>query len=53
MLKLGVNKIKVAQKGTMYTHNDFCTSVSEHKCMAAINMKRAMMLDLISQATYI
>ncbi len=36
----------------MYTHNNFCTSVSLCERTAAINMKRASILDLISQATY-
>ena len=52
--KMGViKKMKVAQEGPMHTHNDFHTSVNVHACMAAINMKRARMLDLISQAAYI
>ena len=52
MQKWGVMKRrKVGQEGPMYTHNDFCTSASV--LTAAINMKRASMLDLISQATYI
>ncbi len=36
----------------VYSHN-FRASVSVHALTAAINVKRASMLDLISQATYI
>ena len=46
--KSGVMKeMKVAEKGPMYIN------ASVRACMAAINMKRASVLDLISQATYI
>ncbi len=45
--------MKVGQEGPMYTHNDFRTYVSVLMCMAAIILKIASMLDLISQATYI
>ena len=37
---------EICLKSPMYSHNDFRTS-------AAINVKRASMLDLIYQATYI
>ena len=54
MQKLGVNKkIKVCLEGPMYSHNIFCASASMCVRTAAINMKRASVLDLISQDTYI
>ncbi len=43
-----VKKIKVAQEGPIYTHNDFCTSANVHACMADIKVKEASVLDLIS-----
>ena len=48
-----MKKTKVAQEGPMYTQNNCCTFLSVHACAAAIHMKRASVLDLISQATYI
>ncbi len=37
----------------MYTHNDFRISARVRAHTVAINVKRASVLDLISQATYI
>ena len=37
----------------MYTHSDFRTSASVRARTAVINVKRASVLDLLSQATYI
>ena len=52
--KLGVmKKIKVGQEDTMYTHNNFRASASVCVCSVAINVRRASVLDLISQATFI
>ena len=48
-----MKKIKGAEEGPMYTHNNFCTSASVRARTTAINMKGASVLDLISQATYI
>merc|ERR1712082_230550 len=48
-----MKKRKVGEDGPTYTHNDFRASSSMHACTAVINMKRASVLDLISQATYI
>ena len=54
MQKWGVmKKREVGQEGPMYTHNKFRTSARVRACTAAINVKRASVLDLISQATYI
>ncbi len=54
MQKRGVmKKRKVGEEGPMYTHNDFRASASVRARTAAINVKRASVLDLISQATYI
>ena len=49
----GIKKINVGEEGQMYTHSHFRTSASMHVRTAVINMKRASVLDLISQATYI
>ncbi len=52
MQNLGVmKKMKFVQEGPMYAHNDFHTSACMHT--AAIKAKRASVLDLISEATYI
>ncbi len=51
--EIGGDEEKVSQEGPMYTHTDFCTSASVRTCTAAINMKGARVLNLISQATYI
>ena len=52
MQKFGVmKKIKVGQEGPMYTHNVYSSSMRVRT--VAINVKRASVLDLISQATYI
>ena len=48
-----MKKRKVGKEGPMYTHNDFRASASVRVRTAAINVKRASVLDLISQATYI
>ncbi len=48
-----MKKRKAGQKGPMYPHNNFRASASVHARTAAINVKRASVLDLISQATYI
>ena len=54
MQKRGVmKKMKVGEEGPMYIHNNFHASASVRARTAAINMKRASVLDLISQATYI
>ena len=54
MQKWGVmKKRKDGQEGPMYTHNNFCASAIVRTRTAAINVKRASVLDLISQATYI
>ena len=54
MQNLGVmKKIKFAQEGPMYTHNNFCTSTSVRVHTADINVKRLSVLNIISQATYI
>ena len=45
--------MKFAQEGPMYTHNHFQTFASVRTCTAAINMKGASVLDLMSQDTYI
>ena len=46
-----MKKTKVGQEGPMYTHNCAFLSMCVHT--AAINVKGASLLDLISQATYI
>ncbi len=48
-----MKKRKVGKAGPMYTHNNFHASASVRARTAAINVKRASVLDLISQATYI
>ncbi len=48
-----MKKRQVGEEGPMYTHNDFHTFASVCARTAAINVKRASRLDLISQATYI
>ena len=48
-----MKKRKVGQEGPMYTHNNFRASASMRTHTAAINVKIAGVLDLISQATYI
>ena len=48
-----MKKKKVGKEGPMYTHNNFRASASVCVRTAAINVKRASVLDLISQATYI
>ena len=54
MQKWGVMmKRKVGQEGPIYTHNDFHTPASVRLRTAARNVKKAIMLDLISKATYI
>ena len=42
--------MKVSQVGPMYIPNDFCVHACTHGCQ---NVKRASVLDLIPQATYI
>ncbi len=44
-----MKKMKVGEEGPMY----FCASASMRAHTATINLKRASVLDLISQATYI
>ncbi len=52
--KLGLmKKIKVGREGPMYTHNNCRTSASVRGRTGNIKVKRASVLDLISQATYI
>ena len=54
MHKLGVmKKMKVVQESPLYTHNNFHTSASVRVSTAAMNVKGASVLDLISHATYI
>ena len=48
-----MNKRKVGREGPMYTQNNFQASASVRARTAAINVKIASVLDLISQATYI
>ncbi len=48
-----MKKRKVGEEGPMYTHSDFRASASVRARTAVINVKRASVLDLISQATYI
>ncbi len=48
-----MKKRKVGKEGPMYTHNKFQASVSVRARTAAINVKIATVLDLISQATFI
>ena len=48
-----MKKRKVGEEGPMYTHSDFRTSASVRARTAVINVKRASVLDLLSQATYI
>ena len=48
-----MKKRKVGEEGPMYTHNDFRASASVRARTAAINVKRASVLDLIFQAKYI
>ena len=48
-----MKKRKVGQEGPIYTHNHFHASASMSACKAAMNIKRASVLYLISQATYI
>ena len=53
---LGVlKKLKVAEKGSMYTRKNFCTYLYVYTRIAAINLKGAsvLLLIVISQASYI
>ena len=48
-----MKKMKVSQKGLMYTHTSFRTSACVHARTVAINVKGDCVLALISQATHI
>ena len=43
--------MNVYQEGPMYSHSDFRTSANVHMRTAALSVKRASVLDLITQGT--